>query len=65
MTAKKEAICIVDGWYIGNDQINIKPRADKNHLKSRDELTKGGTQLFHEINNFLLFKIILVFLQRR
>lgn len=27
-------------------------------LKSRDELTKGGTQLFHEINNLLLCLVI-------
>ena len=28
------------------------------YLKSRDELAKGGTQLFHKINNFLFLNVM-------
>ena len=42
-----------------SDKDNGDKDNDKDHLESRDELSNGGTQLFHKINNFLVFQDLL------
>ena len=68
MTPEKERISFTsnswrkDNYYNGdnyNDNGDSDKDNDKDHLESRDELSNGGTQLFHKINNFLVFQDLL------